>query len=94
MNGKDIQKPSVTNLAHFDSLTDEMIDVSEIPPLSDDFFEQATWRMPEPSVEVTVKIAPDILAWFKAQGADYELRLSAALRLYADAHRRVELGQA
>jgi len=58
MNGKDIQKPPVTN---FDNLTDEMIDVSESPPLSDDFFEQATWRMPEPSVEVTEKIVPNVL---------------------------------
>ena len=94
MSEKDIQKPSVMNLTHFDSLTDEMVDVSDIPSLSDDFFEQATWRMPEPPVEVTVKIAPDILDWFKAQGTDYEQRLSAALRLYADAHRRVEFGLA
>jgi len=74
-------------------MTDEMVDVSDIPPLTDDFFEKATWRMPEPSVEITVKIEPDILAWFKAQGADYQQRLSAALRLYADAHRSVELEQ-
>jgi len=87
MNGKDIQKPSVTNLVHFDGLTDEMADVSVTPPLSDDFFEKATRRKPQPTVEVTVKIEPDVLAWFKAQGADYEQRLSAALRLYADAHR-------
>jgi len=77
----------VTNLVHLDSLTDETIDASETPPLSDDFLEQATWRTPESTVEVTVKIEADVLAWFKAQGTDYEQRLSAALRLYADAHR-------
>jgi len=77
----------VTNLVHLDSLTDETIDASETPPLSDDFLEQATWRTPESTVEVTVKIEADVLAWFKAQGTDYEQRLSAALRLYTDAHR-------
>lgn len=93
MNGNDIQKPSVTNLAHFDAMTDEMIDVSDILPLTDEFFEKATWRMPDPLVEVTVTIEPDILAWFKSQGADYQQRLSAALRLYADAHRNAALKQ-
>jgi len=87
MNGNDINKPSETNLARFDAMTDEMIDTSEIPALSDEFFEKATWRMPEPPVEVTIEIEPDILAWFKAQGEDYQERLAAALRLYVEAHR-------
>ncbi|MBV7329236.1 BrnA antitoxin family protein [Chloroflexi bacterium TSY] len=86
MNGTDINKPSKTNLAHFDAMTDEMIDTSEIPALSDEFFDKATWRMPEPPVEVTIVIEPDILAWFKAQGEDYQDRLAAALRLYVEAH--------
>lgn len=33
-----------------------------------------------------VKVDPDVLAWFKAQGDDYEHRMSAALRIYAEAH--------
>jgi uncharacterized protein (DUF4415 family) len=82
-----MNKPSETNLALFDAMTDNMIDTSEIPPLSETFFENATWRMPEPPVMITVEIEPEILAWFKAQGHDYQHRLTAALRLYAEAHR-------
>ncbi|MCB0189691.1 MAG: BrnA antitoxin family protein [Caldilineaceae bacterium] len=74
-------------MARFDAMTDEMIDTSEIPALSDEFFEKATWRMPEPPVVVTIEIEPDILAWFKAQGEDYQERLAAALRLYVEAHK-------
>ena len=87
MNGNDRKKPLATNLDRFDEMTDEMIDTSEIPPLSDEFFEKAVWRMPDTPVEVTIKIEPDVLAWFKAQGEDYPQRVAAALRLYADAHR-------
>lgn len=88
MNGNNMNKPSATNLAEFDDMTDEMIDTSEIPPLSAKFFEKATWRMPETSVTVTIQIEPDIFAWFQAQGDDYQQRLAAALRLYAEAHQQ------
>ena len=87
MNGNDINKPMATNLDRFDAMTDDMIDTSDISPLSDEFFEKATWRMPAPPVEVTIEIEPDILAWFKSQGADYQQRVSAALRIYAEAHK-------
>jgi uncharacterized protein (DUF4415 family) len=69
-----------------DSLTDEDIDRSEVPPLDENFFAKAKWRMPEKSVAITIHIAPDLLAWFKAQGNEYEQRMLAALRIYAQAH--------
>lgn len=87
MNGGDIKRPSETNLARFDVMTDEEIEISEAPPLSDAFYDQATWLLPEPPVDVTIAVEPDVLAWFKAQGEDYPSRLSAAVRLYAEAHR-------
>ena len=89
MKDNSISKPSVTNLDRFDEMTDEMIDTSEIPPLPAEFFEKATWRMPEDPVKVTIEIEPDTLAWFQAQGEDYQQRLAAALRLYANTHRQI-----
>jgi uncharacterized protein (DUF4415 family) len=38
-------------------------------------------------VTVTVQVEPEVLDWFKRQGADYHERMTAALRLYAAAHR-------
>ena len=87
MNGNNMNEHSETNLALFDAMTDEMIDTSEIPPLSAEFFEQATWRIPQAPVTVTIQIESDTFAWFKAQGSDYPQRLAAALRLYAEAHK-------
>jgi uncharacterized protein (DUF4415 family) len=77
---------SETNWAMVDSLTDETIDRSELPPLDESFFARATWRMPERQTIVAVPLDPDVLAWFQAQGSESEQRMIAALRIYAEAH--------
>ncbi len=87
MSEKDINKPSETNLERFDEMSDDMIDTSDIPPLSDKFFERATWRLPKPLVAITVQVEPDVLAWFTEQGDEWPRRAAAALKIYADAHR-------
>jgi uncharacterized protein (DUF4415 family) len=37
-------------------------------------------------VPLTIWLEPDVLAWFKAQGKEYEARISAALREYKETH--------
>ncbi len=81
-----MNKPSETDWARIDAMTDEAIDTSDIPPLSDNFFKKAAWRMPQSAVAVTVNVKPEVLAWFKAQGGDYARRMTAALRIYFEAH--------
>ena len=87
MNENNTKKPTETNLERFDELTDETIDTSDIPPLSDAFFKRATWRMPKQMATITVQVEPEVLAWFKEQGDEWERRAAAALRIYAEAHR-------
>lgn len=82
-----MKEHSETNLALFDAMTDEDIDTSDIPPLSEEFFEEATWLVLDEPVTITIQIEPDTFAWYKAQGDDYQERLAAALRLYAEAHK-------
>ena len=77
-----------TNLDRFDAMTDDMIDTSDIPPLTEDFFASAKWRMPKNKVAVTVEVEPEIAHWFKAQGEHYQEFLAAALRIYAQAHKK------
>ncbi len=69
-------------------MTHDDIDTSDIPPLSDAFFANATLRTPKKSVPVTVRVDPDTLAWFQSQGEQCEQRMNAALRIYAEAHRQ------
>ncbi len=88
MNVKNLKKPSETDWARIDRMTDEEIDTSDSPPLDDDFFARARWRMPEKKTAVTLSIDSDVLKWFESQGADFGHRVNAALKIYAEAHQK------
>ncbi|MFN0119029.1 MAG: BrnA antitoxin family protein [Blastocatellia bacterium] len=68
-------------------MTDEEIDTTDIPPLGPSFFARAKSRAPLRKAILTMTVDADVLDWFRAQGDDFETRLNAALRIYADAHR-------
>ena len=80
------KKPSETNWTRVDEMTDEEIDTSDIPPLDETFFANAKLRVPE-KVPVTVNVDADVLEWFRAQGGEFQQRINAALRIYAEAHK-------
>lgn len=92
MNASDTSKPSETDWERVDALTDETIDLSDIPALSDAFFARATLRVPQQFTTVTVQLDSDVWAWFKAQGQECERQLNAALCIYAEAHRAYSSG--
>ncbi len=88
MKESDTNTISETNWELIDSLTDETVDRKELPPLDDSFFAKARWRMPEnKTVPVTIHIDPELLSWFRSQGREYEHRMIAALRIYAQVHK-------
>ncbi|WP_219904574.1 BrnA antitoxin family protein [Stenomitos frigidus] len=78
---------SKTNWEKVDFLTDEEIDTSDIPPLTEEFFSKSRWWKPAAPLNVLVQVDPSTLAWFQAQGKDYEKKMAAALRIYAEAHK-------
>ena len=84
-----MNKRSKTNLALLDSLTDDAINTSDIPPLDKSFFTNAKLQMPETKTTITIRIDPDVLQWFKQQGKGYQSKMNAVLRLYADAHKPI-----
>jgi uncharacterized protein (DUF4415 family) len=86
MNDSNSKNISQTDWERISAMSDEAIDTSDIPPLSESFFERATLRRPTAPASVTVTIDADVLSWFQSQGADYEKRMSAALKIYAEAH--------
>lgn len=91
-----MQTVSRTNWERLDALSDEEIDTSDIPALTEEDFSRSEWRFPGSSrssasdpvhaVMIEVAVDEDILAWFQSQGQDYQQRIRAALRLYAEAH--------
>lgn len=86
-NRLNIQKHGINFADAAEPLTDETIDTSDIPVLSDAFFARARLKMPRPpKVEVAIRVDSDVLDWFQAQGENWEQRANAALRIYAEAH--------
>lgn len=57
----NMNKPSETDWARIDAMTDEEIDISDIPPLTDDFFQRAKVRMPRRRITVSVPVDTDVL---------------------------------
>lgn len=89
MNEKNLNGQSETNWVRLEAMTDEEIDTSDIPPLDESFFANATLRMPKDKISVIVNIDPETSEWFEAQGEERKNLMSAALRIYAEAHKEI-----
>ncbi len=86
MKGKPTSKPSRTDWDRVTQMKDEEIDYSDIPPLRDDFFKEAHVRWPGNKKQVTLRIDPDVIEFFKKQGKGYQSMINAVLRKYVEAH--------
>jgi uncharacterized protein (DUF4415 family) len=68
-------------------MRDEDIDFSEIPELSSDFFARAIiW--PGPKKQITLRVDPDVLTFFRKQGRGYQTVINAVLRKYMEARKQ------
>jgi uncharacterized protein (DUF4415 family) len=90
MNENNLNEPSETNWTKLASMTDEEIDTSDIAPLGDDFFADAELRLPKGKVSVLVSVDEDVSDWYEAQGDEARNLMSAALRIYAEAHKQID----
>jgi len=85
MNEKNLNNISRTNWQALDSMSDEDIDYSDIPPLTDEFFEKATLQIPAAQAKNIIQLEPDIIAWFKTQNKDYQTAINQLLRRHNSA---------
>jgi uncharacterized protein (DUF4415 family) len=65
-------------------MADEEIDYSDIPPLTDEFFEKATLRVPATQAHNLIQLDPDVMAWFQSQGAEHKALINSVLRRYIE----------
>ena len=90
MKQKSTSKQSATDWDRIEVMTDEEIDLSDIPAIPPEKFAQAIVRRglkPLPKKQqLTLRLDSDVIAWFKAQGHGYQSRMNALLRAYMDAH--------
>jgi uncharacterized protein (DUF4415 family) len=60
-------------------------DAGIIPP---GFWDNATVRMPQSKQQITLRLDPDVIRWFKRTGKGYQSRMGAVLRSYVQAKRK------
>jgi uncharacterized protein (DUF4415 family) len=87
MSVKHTKKQSRTDWKRLRAMTDREIDSSDIAPVDKSFFVQTRVHWPQSKRAVSLRLDPDLLAWFKSQGRDYQARINAALRVYVEAHK-------
>ena len=79
---------SETNWEYVDSLTEEQIDTSDIPPIDEKMFRRAQVSQPSLDRIMLLQVDADTLAWYDAQGENKPENILAALREYAQDGRR------
>jgi uncharacterized protein (DUF4415 family) len=84
MSDNDFNNTSRTDWAALEAMDDEDIGYSGIPPLTDEFFENATLKIPATPAWQMVKIELDVLKWFQAQGGEYKALINSVLRRYIE----------
>ena len=89
MSENTLKNTSQTNWAKLDTMTDEEIDTSDIPPIDEKFFANARLRMPKGKVAVIVSVDKDVSDWYQSQGEESKALMGAALKIYAEAHREI-----
>jgi len=82
-----MSKPSKTNWDRVDALQDQDIDYSDSPKLTPDFFAKAT-RWPGNKELISLRLDPDVLAFFRNQGRGYQTVINTLLRRYMEAQKR------
>lgn len=84
MSDDDMKRTSRTDWDRLDQMTDEEINYSDIPPLTDAFFSGAKLVLPN-----SVMLDPQVLAWFRQHAPDYTERINQVLREYIEIREHV-----
>lgn len=92
MNNESTLPTSQTDWVRVDAMRDEEIDFSDCPEITPEMLAKAVVRkglQPVPAqVQVTLCLDRDVLAWFKAQGEEYQTRINAVLKAYKETHEK------
>lgn len=92
MSVNNSNNTSRTDWAALEAMADEDIDYSDIPPLTDEFFENATLRVPAAQAYNIVQLDSEVMAWFREQGADYKTLINLVLRRYIESRGDRQVG--
>lgn len=60
-------------------------DAGVIPP---DFWDNAKLILPETKEQITLRLDPEVIRWFRRSGKGYQSRMGAVLKSYVEAKRK------
>ena len=86
MSKRDLTRKSETDWNRIDSMRDEDIDFSDIPPVDRSLLKKMVIRMPEKKAALSIRLDPSVVTWFRKKGRGYQTRINAVLRSYVEAH--------
>jgi len=86
MRAGNTPRRSRTNWKRVERLKDEQINYSEVPELGPEFFSRAI-RWPGKKKQITLRLDPDVLAFFRKGGRGYQTTINAVLRKYVEARK-------
>ena len=82
-------KESQTDWARLDAMTDEDIDLSDCPEITEEMWAKGVWRKGLKSIptkpQENLPVDRDIIEFFKAQGQNYQTKINQILRAYMEA---------
>jgi len=81
-----MKRRSRTNWNRVDKLRDSEIDFSDVPELGQGFFSTAI-RWPGKKKQITLRLDPDVLTFFRKHGRGYQTTINAVLRRYMEARK-------
>jgi uncharacterized protein (DUF4415 family) len=71
-------------------MSDQDIDLSDIPEITPEMFAKAVIRRglknKENKAQLTIRLDRDVLTWYKSQGRGYQTRINSLLRAYMEAN--------
>ena len=80
---------TLTDWARVDAMTEEELEAAIDYEEEGEFdLSQAMPGIPGVDNHLMVRLDPDLMAWFKAQGEGYNARVNAVLRAYVEAQKR------
>ena len=83
MSVNDTKKPSRTDWKRLETMEDNEINYTDIPPLSEEFFQQAKLYVP---TSQSILLDRDVFSWFAEQGQEYPRLINTILRHYITQH--------
>ncbi len=77
---------SPKRLKEIENISDDAIDISDIPELDDSFWSKAEVVKPLTKTAISIRLDNGVLDCFKKQGKGYQTLINAVLRSYVNHH--------